>query len=324
MLIGTVHDITKRKEIEEELRKSELRYRSLIEQASDAIMITDQKGHFLDVNTSFCKQFGYTKEELFKSNVSMVIDPEQLKNDPLQFEPLVAGQSVLKERRMMHKNGTIIEVEANVKMLPDGRILAIARDITERKRSEEIIQLSLRRLKEAELIGKTGYWHLDLKTGKVTWSEGTYRIFGETPGNFKENLEDFLGRIHANDKERVQKKIQQVYENKKSANYEFWIETPADGDKCIGTSAEVILDEKSNVISMFGNAVDLTDRKKAEELIIIERDLSDSIINSLPGIFYLYNEKGKFIRWNKEFEIVSGIQQKKLSRYAPYRFFWSR
>ena len=93
MLVGTVHDITKRKEVEEELRKSELRYRSLIEQASDAIMITDQKGNFIDVNTSFCKQFGYTKEELLELNISMVIDPEQLKNDPIRYDLLRAGQA---------------------------------------------------------------------------------------------------------------------------------------------------------------------------------------------------------------------------------------
>jgi PAS domain S-box-containing protein len=428
--------------VEEELRKSELRYRSLIEQASDAIMITDQKGNFLDVNTSFCKRFGYIKEELLQSNVSMVIEAEEVKNEPIRFDLLIAGEAILRERKMIHKNGSVIEVEANAKMLPDGRILAIARDITERKKaekalkeseqkyrelieqaadaifladkktnfidvnnsackllgysreellimkvadiydpeelkkhplrwdllltrkailgerklkkkdgteifvemnsklldngifqsiirditerkkSEEAVQLSYQRLKEAELIGKTGYWHWDVKTGKVTWSEGTCRIFGETSGNFKENFEDFIRRIHANDKERVQKIIQQVYESKKKlANYEFWIKTPANEDKYIGTSAEVILDKKGNVISMFGNTIDLTDRKKAEELIIRERDLSDSIINSLPGLFYLYNEEGKFKRWNKEFEIVSGYTPEEIAVMHPTDFF---
>ena len=47
---------------------------------------------------------------------------------------LLTGKPILRERRMMHKNGTIIEVEANVKLIADGRMLAIARDITERKR----------------------------------------------------------------------------------------------------------------------------------------------------------------------------------------------
>jgi PAS domain S-box-containing protein len=321
MLVGTVHDITKRKEVEEELRNSELRYRSLIDQASDAIMITDQKGNFLDVNTSFCKQFGYTREELLELNVSMVIEPEQFKNDPVRFDLLVTGQAILRERRMMHKNGTIIEVEANVKMLPDGRILAIARDITERKKSEEIIQLSHRRLKEAELIGKTGYWHWDVEAGKVTWSEGTYRIFDETPGNFKENVEDFQRRIHANDKERIQKTIQQLFESKKSTSYEFWIKTPANEDRYIGTTAEAILDQKGNILSIFGNTVDLTERKRAEELLVKEKGLSDSIINSLPGIFYLYDREGKFIRWNKEFELVSGYTAEEISRMHPTDFF---
>src|SRR4030095_453451 len=51
------------------------------------------------------------------------------------------------------------------------------------------------------------------------------------------------------------------------------------------------------------------------------RDLSDSVINSLPGIFYLYDEKGKFIRWNKEFEIVTGYNKDEISGMHPTDFF---
>ncbi|MCW5907162.1 MAG: PAS domain S-box protein [Chitinophagales bacterium] len=55
--------------------------------------------------------------------------------------------------------------------------------------------------------------------------------------------------------------------------------------------------------------------------IIRERDLSDSIINSLPGIFYLYDENGKFIRWNKNFETVSGFTSKEMEHKHPLDFF---
>src|SRR5450432_86252 len=128
-------DISKRKSAEEELKTTELRYHALIEQASDAIMITDKQGNFTDVNPSLCKMFGYTKEELLRLNINNLIDPEQLKHDPVQMDILLTGQPILRERRMLHRNGTIIEVEANVKLIPDGRLLAIARDITERKRA---------------------------------------------------------------------------------------------------------------------------------------------------------------------------------------------
>ena len=130
-------DITYRKKAEEIIKLSEERYRSLIEQASDAIMITDTKGNFSDVNTAFCKQFGYTKEEVMKMNIAMFIDPAELKTDPIHFQELMDGHTLLRERRMLHKDGSIIEVEANVKMIPDGRLLAIARDIRERKRTEQ-------------------------------------------------------------------------------------------------------------------------------------------------------------------------------------------
>jgi PAS domain S-box-containing protein len=142
LVSAVIRDITQRKKAEEELRISEQRYRSLIEQASDAIMITDQTGNFLDVNSSFCEMLGYEKKELLKLNARDLIDPNQLKKEPLRFDKLLRGEHVFSHRGMLHKNGTIIEVEANVKMIPDGRIVAIARNITERIKTEQAIRNS--------------------------------------------------------------------------------------------------------------------------------------------------------------------------------------
>jgi PAS domain S-box-containing protein len=66
---------------------------------------------------------------------------------------------------------------------------------------------------------------------------------------------------------------------------------------------------------------DISERKRAEEQIINEKKLSDSIINSMPGIFYLYNEKGKFLRWNKNFETISGYNAEEISGMKPIDFF---
>ncbi|MEO8412895.1 MAG: PAS domain S-box protein [Ginsengibacter sp.] len=66
---------------------------------------------------------------------------------------------------------------------------------------------------------------------------------------------------------------------------------------------------------------DISERKKADERIINEKKLSDSIINSLPGIFYLYNEHGKFLRWNKNFETVSMYSAAEIACMSPVDFF---
>jgi PAS domain S-box-containing protein len=117
-------------------------YHFLFEQATDAIMVTDFEGNFKNVNSSLCTLFGYTKEELLELNVKALLDPEHLKTKPVRFDLLAAGENIFNERKMVHKNGTIIYVEANAKKFMDDRILAIARDITERKKVEEVLQKS--------------------------------------------------------------------------------------------------------------------------------------------------------------------------------------
>lgn len=119
------------------LSSSNDKYRSLFEQAFDGLHITDFKGNFTDVNSSFSNMLGYSKEELLRMNVSSLIDPEQLKERPIAFDRLSAGEHVFSERRMLHKKGHVVEVEASVRKLGEkNRILAIARDVTARKELE--------------------------------------------------------------------------------------------------------------------------------------------------------------------------------------------
>jgi len=117
-------------------------YHFLFEQATDGIMVTDFGGNFKNVNSSLCSMFGYTKEELLHLNVRDLLDPEHLKEKPLRFDLLAIGANVFNERKMVHKNGTIIYVEANSKKFKEDRVLAIARDITERKKVEAVLQKS--------------------------------------------------------------------------------------------------------------------------------------------------------------------------------------
>ena len=113
--------------------KAIMKYNSLFEQATDAIMVTDFKGNFKDANSSCCTMFGYAKDELLLLNVKSLIDPENLEEQPIPFDILSTGLPVFNERKMLDKNKNIIYVEVNAKKNGEGSILIIARDITERK-----------------------------------------------------------------------------------------------------------------------------------------------------------------------------------------------
>ncbi|HLG41505.1 MAG TPA: PAS domain S-box protein, partial [Chitinophagaceae bacterium] len=260
-------DITERKEAEEAIRTSEERYRALIEQASDAIMITDDKGNFIDVNAGFCNQFGYTKEELKGLNISKVMDPEQLKADPVRFDLLLAGQTIFRERRMMHKNGNMMEVEANVKMLPDGRMLAIARDITERKKITEEI-LKEKNLSDSVINSMPGIFYFYDHTGKfIRWNKRFEMVTGYSGEEIirMHPLDFFEGE----DKEKIRKCIVDVFEkgsshaealilskNKKKTHYYF-------------TGSSIVID---GIPYSQGIGTDITERKKAEEELLISRE----------------------------------------------------
>ena len=319
-LLGVTRDITKRKEALEELELSEERYRSLIEQASDAIMITDTLGNFLDVNSSLCDMFGYDKEELLRTNIRNLIDPKQLKKEPMRFDRLVKGEHVFSQRGMVHKNGTVIEVEANVKMLPDGRVLAIARDITERKRAERLIRDSeeIRRLiMDSALDAIIG---MDTNGVINIWTPQAEKIFGWSQ-------KEIIGRSLADTiiperyREKHRKGLRNYIKSGSGPLLNRLVEISALRDDGTEFPIELsIVSVKQGDSEFFCAFVrDITERKKAEEIIVRERDLSDSIINSLPGIFYLRNlQTGKCIRWNKNFEKDLKYSAEEISQSGLY------
>jgi PAS domain S-box-containing protein len=156
---GIVLDVTRYKESEELIRANEKKYRSLFEQASDGIMITNLKGDFIDVNESMCKMLGYTKDELLQSNISKLVDQKQLTRHPIEYEQVLQGKQVFSERIMVQKTGGILFVEANIKLIGSNQVMAIARDISERKQIEnekEYARYLLRkRIKELTTLNKS-------------------------------------------------------------------------------------------------------------------------------------------------------------------------
>ncbi len=127
-------------ESEEALKESENRYKTLFDNASDAIFIHDPEGNFLDVNQVACERLGYTKEELLKMK-PLDIDTSEygLYVKDRTFQVLLKNQ-ISFESAHRCKDGTIISVEIKSRII-DYRgknvILSTARDITERKEAEQ-------------------------------------------------------------------------------------------------------------------------------------------------------------------------------------------
>lgn len=136
----TIRDIADRKRTEEALRQSESKYRLLMEQASDGIHTYDSSGNFIETNLKLCEMLGYTREEMLRLNVKDLVPPDELNVAPIRFDQLRAGQTLLTERRLRRKDGSLLPVEISGRMVQDGVLQSIIRDITERKRAEEALR----------------------------------------------------------------------------------------------------------------------------------------------------------------------------------------
>jgi PAS domain S-box-containing protein len=82
-----------------------------------------------------------------------------------------------------------------------------------------------------------------------------------------------------------------------------------------------IYSETGKVVGLTAFITDITKRMKVEKEIIFEKQLSDSIINSLPGVFYLFNKEGKYLRWNENLEKVSNYTPDEIEKAHPLNFF---
>ena len=132
-------DIGDRIAMEESLRRSQQSYQLVFDQASDSIFLADAEGHYVDVNGSACTMLGYTRAELLQLSISQLIAPENLHALPPRLDILQSGQTTLTERILVRKDGTRLPVEISGKLLDDGRLLGIVRDISQRK-AEELAQ----------------------------------------------------------------------------------------------------------------------------------------------------------------------------------------
>ena len=123
---------------DEKLKASEERYRALFDNAVDAIFIATSEGFFTDVNVSGERLLGYERGELIGKGIVNILHPEDTNRFLVVRESMLEGNVRLDEWTLIRKDGTLIQVEISANMLLDQCFQAFARDITERKRMEEL------------------------------------------------------------------------------------------------------------------------------------------------------------------------------------------
>lgn len=126
------------------MRESEQKYRTLLEQAADGIVVADPDRSIVTVNSRACEIFGYRPDEFVGRDLFGLLHPAEVPNNPPRIAEVRSGSTVINERSLRRKDGSYIPAETSTKQLEDGRVQVIIRDITERKLAEEALRRSER------------------------------------------------------------------------------------------------------------------------------------------------------------------------------------
>lgn len=138
--VASLIDITPLKQIEAALKTSEEKYKTITEGSADAVFITDQKGNYVYVNQAVTDLLGYSREEITRMNIQDISLPEEVQSNVRDFQRLLQGEKLFKEYNLVRKDGSIIPVDLNAILLPNGFVYGSCRDITQRKESVEQIK----------------------------------------------------------------------------------------------------------------------------------------------------------------------------------------
>ncbi len=317
--VVTFADISERKRVEERLKRSEKKYRILMEQANDAILVADtESGIILEANRRAETLLGRSVGEIVGTHFTELHPPEDREFHRKQFRQVVEQpQEKAFEVIVAHRNGRHIPVEVRTGITElEGRrvIQGIFRDITERKEAERVLRKSRAKLAKAQRIAHLGSWDWDLRTGAMTWSEEIYRVFGHNSQDFAATREAFLQAVHVGDRSMVEKTLDNALT---AAESPYWIEyrivRPDGEERVVRGQGEITRDAAGRPTLMTGTVQDVTDQRVTENLLsktLMELSekrvhLQKVLENALDSIITI-DEQGRVIGFNLAAERLFG------------------
>src|SRR5215471_9723251 len=281
------------------IRSSEARFRTFVDHASDAFIVLDDDWTILDVNHQACHGLGYSREELIgkhKSDFDVGLDSASIKS---LKQRTVAGEAITFETRHRRKDGTSFPVEVRINQFDQGgpRFLCLVRDISDRKRAEEVLRESEARLQRAQRIAHVGWWERDFTTNDVSLSEEVRRIFGLEPVELPDWHTRWLNLIHPEDRPRTaEAAAAALLRGGPRYDVEYRVVRPDGTERIVHSQGDVMWDEAGRPLRQFGVLQDITELRRTEEGLRESEKRFRALIQFSFDVYWESDAQHRFIR----------------------------
>tara|TARA_R110002051_G_scaffold192723_1_gene261258 strand:+ start:4653 stop:8369 length:3717 start_codon:yes stop_codon:yes gene_type:complete len=302
-----------------EIKKKDEQYKALIDQANDSIMSYSIDGTIYNYNKASYNNLGYTKKEFSNFKIQDFLVGE-IVQDAANHKKLIKGEAIVFSRKFRCKDTSIMEVEIAAKIQKDGKILGIARDVTERKKAE----LELRKEKEFS----TGLLK-SMHEGLVVMNLES-EIISVNPS--------FCDMTGFTEKELIGIKrpfpfLPPEFEKENDARYKLLTQGKLIGDYentylhkngkrfPVHILISSIYDENGNKTANFATIQDITERKKAELELKLAKEFTDKLIMSMQEGLLIVDLEAKILNVNDSFCGMLGYSREELiGLNLPYPF----
>jgi len=327
-IAGIMKNISDQKELEEKLERSEERYRAIVEDQTELIGGSLPDGTITFVNDAYCRYFDKRQEDLVGQNFMLFIPEEDQKTVREGISHLTPQDPIMtREHRSILPDGEIRWQQWNNRARFDekGRvaeILAVGRDITERKLMEDTLKKNEDRLNRAIKGANLGTWDYDLMTGELAGSARFAEMHGSAPEELAAHLETWLQRIHPKDVPKVDRAIQDCLCGK-ILHFEVEYRLKSDDERCrwISSNGEIVArDENGQPLKIAGIAQDITDRKNTEEVLRHTHHQMMNIVEQLPDATFVIDKNKNVIAWNRAIEEMTGVSKEEIIGKGEYSY----
>ncbi len=270
-MYGAAQDITERRQTEQELQAGKQRLDTIFEEHPDSISLTRlSDGAFLEVNKALTQVMGYTREEIVgvpSHQLGNYLDENDRTRMIEQLEK--TGRVDQQEIAFRRKDGSVVYASlsaAGVTMGGEPCVLAVTRDITDRKQAQDQLRESKEMLSLALEAANMGCWDWDLTTGNAAWSERNHQMLGYRTDEFTPNLKNWKRLVHPHDWPEVARRLNLHLEGRAPVyDVEYRMRNKAGEWQWFhGLGKVVRFADDGAPVRMTGVILDVTERKKAE------------------------------------------------------------
>ena len=273
--VNTQNHTTDRKQAEETLRESEERFRSIVENSHDGIMILDDAYRLIYVNDELCRMAGYSREEAIGQDFRKFLDEEGRQLVAERYLRRQRGEEIPPryEFNIVRKDGQKRRVEISSSIIKDsaGQVKTVAQvlDITERNEAEELY----RTLANSSPVGV-----YIVHDGKFQFVNSQFQKYTGFSENELLGMEP-LGLVHPEDRERVRENAVDMLKGKRLSPYE--LRYIVKSGKILWATETVTSIHYRGGRATLGNFMDITERKEVEEELRLRAQILDSATDSI-------------------------------------------